>query len=164
MHHAVEDRVGERGIAEGLMPVLDRQLTGDQRGAAIMTIFDNLEQVATIFIPEWRQSPVIENKHICLSQGCEHFPLASIPFRARQFVKKSGQTEVERGEAFGELESRRTVAELLSPVSGTVTAINTDLEDTPSLVNDDPHHDGWLLEVDLSDVEELDELIREAAA
>jgi len=66
---------------------------------------------------------------------------------------------VERGEAFGELESRRTVAELLSPVSGTVTAINTDLEDTPSLVNDDPHHDGWLLEVDLSDVEELDELL-----
>jgi len=66
---------------------------------------------------------------------------------------------VERGEVFGELESRRTVAELLSPVSGTVTAINTDLEDTPSLVNDDPHHDGWLLEVDLSDVEELDELL-----
>ncbi len=66
---------------------------------------------------------------------------------------------VERGEVFGELESRRTVAELLSPVSGTVTAINTDLEDTPSLVNDDPHHDGWLLEVDLSDVEELDDLL-----
>ena len=66
---------------------------------------------------------------------------------------------VERGEVFGELESRRTAAELLSPVSGTVTAINTDLEDTPSLVNDDPHHDGWLLEVDLSHVEELDQLL-----
>ena len=66
---------------------------------------------------------------------------------------------VERGEAFGELESRRTVAELLAPVSGTVTAINTDLEDTPSLVNDDPHHDGWLVEIDLADVEELDELL-----
>ena len=66
---------------------------------------------------------------------------------------------VERGEVFGELESRRTVAELLSPISGTVTAINTDLEDTPSLVNDDPHQDGWLFEVDLSDVEELEELL-----
>lgn len=66
---------------------------------------------------------------------------------------------VERGEVFGELESKRTVAELLSPVSGTVTAINIDLEDTPSLVNDDPHQDGWLLEVDLSDLEELDDLL-----
>ncbi|HSD10991.1 MAG TPA: glycine cleavage system protein GcvH [Candidatus Binatia bacterium] len=66
---------------------------------------------------------------------------------------------VERGEAFGELESLRTVAELFAPVSGTVTAINTDLEDSPSLVNDDPHHDGWLVEVDLSDPDELDELM-----
>jgi glycine cleavage system H protein len=66
---------------------------------------------------------------------------------------------VERGETFGELELRRTVAELFAPVSGTVTAINTDLEDSPSLVNDDPHRDGWLLEVDLSDPDELDELM-----
>lgn len=66
---------------------------------------------------------------------------------------------VERGEAFGELESRRTVTELLSPVSGTVTAINIELEDSPSLVNDDPHHDGWLVEVELSDPAELDDLM-----
>lgn len=66
---------------------------------------------------------------------------------------------IERGEAFGEVESRRTVAELCAPVSGTVTAINTDLEDTPSLVNDDPHHDGWLVEVDLADPEDLDQLM-----
>lgn len=66
---------------------------------------------------------------------------------------------LERGEVFGEVESRRTVAELCAPVSGTVTAINTDLADTPSLVNDDPHHDGWLLEVDLADPEELDALM-----
>ena len=66
---------------------------------------------------------------------------------------------LEKGEAFGELESRRTVAELLAPVSGTVIAINTDLEDSPSLVNDDPHHDGWLVEVDLADLDELEELL-----
>jgi len=66
---------------------------------------------------------------------------------------------LERGEAFGGVESRRTIAELTAPVSGTVVAINTDLEDSPSLVNDDPHHDGWLVEVDLDDPAELDELM-----
>ena len=66
---------------------------------------------------------------------------------------------IDRGEALGELESHRTVTELLSPVSGTVTAINIDLEDSPSLVNDDPHHDGWLVEIDLSDPDELDGLM-----
>lgn len=66
---------------------------------------------------------------------------------------------LERGEAFGEIESRRTVTELVAPVTGSVTATNTDLEDEPSLVNDDPHHAGWLLEVDLDDPDELDELM-----
>ncbi len=66
---------------------------------------------------------------------------------------------VERGEPFGELESQHTVSELLAPVSGTVIAINVELEDSPSLVNDDPHHDGWLVEVDLSDPAELDDLM-----
>lgn len=51
------------------------------------------------------------------------------------------------------------MAELCAPVSGTVIAINTDLEESPSLVNDDPHHDGWLVEVDLSDPDELDALM-----
>lgn len=67
--------------------------------------------------------------------------------------------EIERGEAFGEIESQRTVSELVAPVNGTVTAINTDLEDDPTLVNEDPHQDGWLIEVDLSDTAELDDLI-----
>ena len=66
---------------------------------------------------------------------------------------------MEKGESFGELESRRTVADLVAPVSGTVTAINIDLEDSPSLVNDDPHHEGWLVEVDLSDTGELEQLM-----
>ncbi|MGH7821069.1 MAG: glycine cleavage system protein GcvH [Candidatus Binatia bacterium] len=66
---------------------------------------------------------------------------------------------VEKGESFGELESRRTVADLVAPVTGTVVAINTDLESTPSLVNDDPHHEGWLVEVDLSDTSELEDLM-----
>ena len=41
------------------MPVLDRHLTGHQRGPAIMAVFDDLEQVTTIFLTERRQSPVI---------------------------------------------------------------------------------------------------------
>lgn len=66
---------------------------------------------------------------------------------------------VEKGEAFGGLESRRTVSDLVSPLTGTVIAINTELEDSPSLVNDDPHHEGWLVEVDVADADELDDLM-----
>lgn len=66
---------------------------------------------------------------------------------------------IELGEPFGELESVRTVHELIAPVSGTVRAVNGDLEDHPSLANEDPYHEGWLIEIDLSDESELESLM-----
>ena len=67
--------------------------------------------------------------------------------------------EMERGEPFGEVESVRTVSELVSPVSGTVTAINTELDEHPRIVNEDPLHEGWLVEVELADESELEDLM-----
>ena len=67
--------------------------------------------------------------------------------------------EVEKGETFGEIESVRTVSELLSPLTGTITATNTELEDHPSIVNEDPYHEGWLVEIKVSDENELEELM-----
>jgi hypothetical protein len=61
MHEAVEDRVGQRGIPQGLMPVLDWELTGHQRGPAIMAVCDDLQPVATVFIMERREAPVIQH-------------------------------------------------------------------------------------------------------
>jgi len=69
-----------------------------------------------------------------------------------------GET-IERDTQFGELESVRTVQELIAPVSGTVIAINPNLDDHPKLVNEDPYHDGWLIEVELSDEAEVDDLM-----
>ena len=68
--------------------------------------------------------------------------------------------EVEKGEPFGEVESVRTVSELhRSPLSGTVTAINTELEDHPRIVNEDPYHEGWLVEIEMADEAELEDLM-----
>jgi glycine cleavage system H protein len=67
--------------------------------------------------------------------------------------------ELERGEPFGEVESVRTVSELVAPVSGTVTAINSELEEHPRIVNEDPLHEGWLVEIELADEAELEDLM-----
>ncbi|HJY83960.1 MAG TPA: glycine cleavage system protein GcvH [Candidatus Binatia bacterium] len=66
---------------------------------------------------------------------------------------------VEKGESFGEIESVKTVSELIAPVSGTVSAVNAELEDHPSLVNEDPYHEGWLVELELSDKNEIEDLM-----
>jgi len=67
--------------------------------------------------------------------------------------------EVEKGQSFGELESVQTVNELIAPITGQVVAINTELDDHPNIVNEDPYHEGWLIEVELNDDTELDTLL-----
>jgi glycine cleavage system H protein len=67
--------------------------------------------------------------------------------------------EVTAGESFGEVESTKSVSDLFAPVSGTVSAINGDLEASPQLVNSDPYGAGWLLDVRVSDAAELESAI-----
>ncbi len=57
---------------------------------------------------------------------------------------------VEAGSVIGEIESTKSVSELFSPVSGTVTEVNQAVVDDPSIVNGDPFGAGWLLRVDVT--------------
>jgi glycine cleavage system H protein len=68
-------------------------------------------------------------------------------------------TELTAGESFGEVESTKSVSDLYAPVSGKVSAVNGDLEGSPQLVNSDPYGGGWLLDVQVSDVAELESAI-----
>ena len=67
-------------------------------------------------------------------------------------------SRVDQFDKFGEIESVKAVSDLFSPVSGTVTAVNEELEQSPELCNSDPYGDGWIMEVKLDDPSELDEL------
>lgn len=62
---------------------------------------------------------------------------------------------VDSGEACAEIESTKTVAELYTPVSGEVVAVNYDLGDRPELVNTSPYGDGWMIRVRISDENDL---------
>ena len=66
---------------------------------------------------------------------------------------------VSAGESCGEVESTKSVSDLIAPVSGEVIAINESLEDSPESVNSAHYEDGWLYEVRLSDPAEADALL-----
>lgn len=65
-------------------------------------------------------------------------------------------SDVTAGEAFGEVESTKSVSDLYAPVSAKVVAVNGDLEGNPQLVNSEPYGDGWLVELQ-ADAAALDE-------
>ncbi len=69
--------------------------------------------------------------------------------------------EVEKDADFGALESVKASSELYSPVSGTVAAVNAELEDAPELINEDPYAN-WIIKVTISDPSELDSLLSAA--
>ena len=68
-------------------------------------------------------------------------------------------TEVVQGSPYGTIEAMKTVAELISPVSGKVIEINETLESDPRQVNSDPYGDGWMIKVDIHDEDEIDSLL-----
>jgi glycine cleavage system H protein len=55
--------------------------------------------------------------------------------------------DVASGDAFGEVESTKSVSDLYAPVTAKVVAVNGDLEGSPELVNSDPYGEGWLVDL-----------------
>ncbi|MGV0398257.1 glycine cleavage system protein GcvH [Corynebacterium suicordis] len=72
--------------------------------------------------------------------------------------------EVEAGEAFGEVESTKSVSDIYAPVTGEIVAINEELADNAALINEDPYTAGWFYEVKVSEVGELMDSSEYAAA
>ena len=68
-------------------------------------------------------------------------------------------TYIERDEAFGSIESTKAIVDLISSVSGTVVSIHEDITDDIGIINSDPHDTGWLIVIEMDDMQELDDLL-----
>ena len=67
--------------------------------------------------------------------------------------------KVEMGGAFGTIEAVKAVADLYAPLSGSIVAVNSALENSPELVNQSPYGDGWMVKINISDKSEIDKLM-----
>jgi glycine cleavage system H protein len=67
--------------------------------------------------------------------------------------------KVRAGESLGTIEAVKTVAELYSPVSGEIIASNEKVNASPEIVNRDPYGDGWIVQLQLAEVKELESLL-----
>lgn len=73
-------------------------------------------------------------------------------------MPKVGES-IEAGKVCGEVESTKSVSEIYAPISGTITAVNGDLDSAPETINSEPYGRGWLLEVEASSPNQLSELL-----
>jgi len=66
---------------------------------------------------------------------------------------------LEREEVFGSVEAVKTVSDLFMPLSGEVVEFNEALEDEPEKVNTDAYGDGWMIKIEMSKPEEVNDLL-----
>ena len=62
--------------------------------------------------------------------------------------------DIEQGEVCGKIQSRKWIGNLCSPVSGTVIAINEELENDATMINDDPYGEGWVLLIEPTNLDD----------
>jgi glycine cleavage system H protein len=67
--------------------------------------------------------------------------------------------EFEKDDAFGVVESVKSVNDIYAPLSGRIVEVNDPVVDSPEIVNEDPYAEGWLVKIEISDVKELGELM-----
>jgi glycine cleavage system H protein len=77
-------------------------------------------------------------------------------------VDTEGET-LDKEEVFGSIEAVKTVSDLFLPVAGEILEFNSELSDSPELVNSDPYGEGWIIKIKISDATELDALLSAAA-
>ena len=71
--------------------------------------------------------------------------------------------EVTASQAFGEVESTKSVSDVFSPLSGTIVERNPLLDERPELVNEQPYGDGWLIVIEVGDPALVEQLLDAAA-
>ena len=73
-------------------------------------------------------------------------------------VETTGE-DLNKNEVFGTVEAVKTVSDLFIPVSGKVLEFNSALEDNPELVNESPYEEGWIVKMEISNLDEISDLL-----
>ena len=66
---------------------------------------------------------------------------------------------LDKDEVFGTVEAVKTVSDLFLPISGKIIEFNESLSDSPESINDSPYDDGWIIKVEVSNPDEINQLL-----
>ena len=66
---------------------------------------------------------------------------------------------ISAGDSVGVIESVKAASDTYAPLSGEVVEINSELEDSPERINDDPYGDGWMYKIKMEDADEVENLL-----
>ncbi len=164
-------RLDDEGIsfAKKLAEAILKEKEISQRQAEIITFPANIEYMTykkDKFIFKMPKEEFLFNENDCWAYIVGNVARVGVCDYVQQslsdiifFIPPDVGNEVEQFGELGEIESSKTVFEIVSPVSGKIIAINNALLDTPELINQSPYEKGWIAEIELSNFEEDKEFL-----
>ena len=66
---------------------------------------------------------------------------------------------IEKDSVFGTLEAVKTVSDLFMPLTGEILEINSALEETPEIINNEPYESGWIIKIKIEDINQIRDLL-----
>jgi glycine cleavage system H protein len=94
--------------------------------------------------------------------GITEFAVGQLGDVTQVDLPKEGEALKQR-DVFGSVESVKAVSDLFAPLSGKVVKVNTPLADSPEYVNEEPYDGGWMIQIELSNPDELGKLMNAEA-
>jgi hypothetical protein len=94
---AVEDSVGVSRIADDMVPFIDRELAGDDRGSSSMTFFEDLQQIMSCGGIEGFETPIVEYEELHAPECTQESGITAISARQREIGEELGNALIENG-------------------------------------------------------------------
>jgi hypothetical protein len=92
---AIEDGIGVGRVADQLMPAVDRQLAGDNGGAAAVAVIEDLQKVVTGSGIERLEAPIVEDEQIDAAKRAQQAQVASVAAGERKIGEEPGGALIE---------------------------------------------------------------------
>ena len=94
VHEAIEDSVGDGGVADDVVPMLDGELAGDDRGATAVPVLHDFQEVAALLGEHRRQSPVIQDEQLDASKRLEQTSMPAVAASKRKRIEEPRQPAI----------------------------------------------------------------------
>src|SRR5579872_1119712 len=92
---AVQNGIGEGGVTDEVVPVIDRDLAREERRPPAGAIVDHLEEIAPVTVSDGRHAPIVKHDQLRLAEVREEFPVGAISVRADEIlVQEARKPEV----------------------------------------------------------------------
>lgn len=95
VYHAVADRVGDRGVTQGGVPLSGRELARDDRRGSVVPVLEDFEEVAALAVLERSDEQVVEHEHVELGEPGEHAAVAAVGSSDRELLKQPRDARVQ---------------------------------------------------------------------